>query len=73
MLFAHNFRQIARDSLNGRWPTAIGAGFIASLFGAAWFNNRMNIFELISEINVKENSLKSHMVAYRDSFMQRHG
>ncbi len=34
MLYASDFRQIARDSLRGRWPLAVGAGFVAFLLGA---------------------------------------
>lgn len=46
MLYAFDFRKIARDGLSGRWATAVGTGFVASLFGITYFNNR-NIFEFI--------------------------
>ncbi|TAH73808.1 MAG: DUF975 family protein [Anaerolineaceae bacterium] len=46
MLYADDFRRIARDSLNGRWTTAVGTGFVAGLFGITYFNNR-NIFDFI--------------------------
>lgn len=32
---ARDYRRVARESLRGNWPTAIGAGIIASLLGAA--------------------------------------
>lgn len=34
MLYASDFRLIARNSLRGRWPLAIGTGFVAFLLGA---------------------------------------
>ena len=34
MLVAQDFRNRARASLNGKWPVAIGTGFVASLLGA---------------------------------------
>ncbi|WP_313132211.1 DUF975 family protein [Anaerocolumna sp.] len=33
MLYAEDFREIARRALSGRWGMAIGTGFIASLLG----------------------------------------
>jgi uncharacterized membrane protein len=33
MLYAEDFREIARRALSGRWGIAIGTGFIASLLG----------------------------------------
>lgn len=46
MLYASDFRKIARDGLSGRWATAIGTCLVASLFGVTYFNNR-NIFEFV--------------------------
>lgn len=46
MLYADDFRSIARNGLYGRWATAVGTGFVASLFGITYFNNR-DIFEYI--------------------------
>ena len=40
MLYADDFRRIARDGLYGRWGTAVGTGFVANLFGASYFSNR---------------------------------
>jgi uncharacterized membrane protein len=34
MLFAADFRKIARDALRGKWALAVGTGFIAGLLGA---------------------------------------
>lgn len=34
MLYASDFRRIARNSLRGRWPLAVGTGFVAGLLGA---------------------------------------
>jgi|GEM_PF-4706676 hypothetical protein len=39
MLYAKDYRRIAREGLNGRWATAIGTSFVAGLFGATlWLN-----------------------------------
>lgn len=46
MMYAYDFRKIARDGLSRRWATAVGTGLVASLFGITYFNNR-NIFEFI--------------------------
>jgi uncharacterized membrane protein len=35
MLYAEDFRRIARESLSGRWALAVGTGFVASLLGAS--------------------------------------
>lgn len=35
MLYAADFRQKAREALNGNWGKAVGVGFVASLLGAA--------------------------------------
>lgn len=35
MLYAADFRKIARDALRGKWALAIGTGFIAVLLGAS--------------------------------------
>lgn len=35
MLVAKDYRRIARESLRGRWPVAIGTGFVAGLLGAS--------------------------------------
>lgn len=35
MLFASDFRQIARDSLTNKWPLAVGTGFVAGILGGA--------------------------------------
>ena len=35
MLYAADFRQKAREALNGNWGMAVGVGFVASLLGAA--------------------------------------
>ncbi|WP_294405492.1 DUF975 family protein [uncultured Clostridium sp.] len=40
MLNAKEFRKIARDSLAGRWPVAIGTGVVAALLGGSVSNNR---------------------------------
>ena len=37
MLKAKDFRKIARESLKGNWPLAIGTGFLSILFGATIF------------------------------------
>ncbi len=34
MLYASDFRKIARDALSGKWALAVGTGFVASLLGA---------------------------------------
>lgn len=34
MLYAEDFRRIAREALNGRWALAVGTGFVAALLGA---------------------------------------
>ncbi len=34
MKFAKDFRASARDALKGKWGIAVGAGFVASIFGA---------------------------------------
>jgi uncharacterized membrane protein len=34
MLFAEDFRRIAREALRGKWALAVGTGFIAVLLGA---------------------------------------
>lgn len=34
MLFAQDFRRIAREALNGKWALAIGTGLVAGLLGA---------------------------------------
>ncbi len=34
MLFAADFRRIAREALSGKWALAVGTGFIAMLLGA---------------------------------------
>jgi uncharacterized membrane protein len=33
MLYAVDFRKIARDALNGKWPLAVLTGFVAALLG----------------------------------------
>ena len=35
MLFARDFREIARNALRGRWAVAVGTGFVAVLLGAS--------------------------------------
>ena len=35
MLYAKDFRQMAREALRGHWGLAIGTGFVAGLFGAS--------------------------------------
>lgn len=37
MLYAKDFRDIARDSLTGKWPVAVGTGFVACLLGGSIF------------------------------------
>lgn len=39
MLNAKEFRKIARDSLSGRWPVAIGTGIVAVLLGGSVSNS----------------------------------
>lgn len=34
MLFAEDFRRIARERLSGKWALAVGTGFVAGLLGA---------------------------------------
>jgi uncharacterized membrane protein len=34
MLYAEDFRRIAREALRGRWALAVGTGFVAALLGA---------------------------------------
>jgi uncharacterized membrane protein len=36
MLYAEDFRSIARNALSGKWGVAVGTGFIASLFGISY-------------------------------------
>ncbi|NLP35410.1 MAG: DUF975 family protein [Clostridiales bacterium] len=35
MLFAEDFRSIARERLSGKWALAVGTGFVAGLLGAS--------------------------------------
>lgn len=35
MLYASDFRRIARESLRGKWALAVGTGFVAGLLGAS--------------------------------------
>ena len=34
MLYAEDFRRIAREALRGKWPLAIGTGLVAAILGA---------------------------------------
>ncbi len=50
MLFASDFRRIARDGLRNRWGVAIGTGFVASLFaGGRYYNSNTQWRERGSE------------------------
>ncbi len=35
MLYAEDFRRIAREALRGKWALAVGTGFVAALLGAS--------------------------------------
>lgn len=62
---AKDFRQSARESLRGNWKIAVGAGFVASLFGATQsFTPDIN-FEFRTTTNVNSaSSLPQGIIDY---------
>lgn len=58
MLNAKEFRKIARDSLSGRWPVAIGTGIVAVLLGGSVSNSGYSggSFNSGNSFNFKESS-----------------
>ncbi len=52
MLYANDFRRIAREALSGKWGLAVGTGFVAALLGV---NNSYGGSSSFRYENVKDN------------------
>lgn len=62
MKFASDFRSSAREALRGRWGLAVGAGFVASLLGAASGGVSYNIN--INNANNSNGSIKESLANF---------